>query len=97
MLALPKLLNDAEVISRLTKLNGWRREGKFISKSFEFETFMDGIRFVNTIAKVAERQEHHPDIGIEYTLVTLSIQTHSEGGLTAWDFDLAKEIDRVAP
>jgi 4a-hydroxytetrahydrobiopterin dehydratase len=89
----PKLLDDADVDARLAALKGWRRDGKFITKSFEFETFMDGIRFLNRVAKVAEEKDHHPDIQVRYTQVKLLIQTHSEGGLTAWDFDLAKGID----
>ena len=90
---LPKLLDDGEVTARLARLKGWKREGQFITKSFTFETFMDGIRFLNRVAKVAEKQEHHPDIRVRYTEVTLSIQTHSKGGLTARDFELAEAID----
>ncbi|HME19115.1 MAG TPA: 4a-hydroxytetrahydrobiopterin dehydratase [Nitrososphaerales archaeon] len=91
----PKLLNDAEVVKRLAALRGWKREGKFIAKSFEFETFMDGIRFLNRVARVAEELDHHPDIQVRYTQVRFSIQTHSEGGLTARDFELAKGIDGI--
>jgi len=91
--AVPKLLKDAEISSRLKDLKGWKREGKFIAKTFEFNHFMDAIAFVNEVAEAAERQEHHPDINIRYTTVKLSIQTHSEGGVTDWDFDLARAID----
>ena len=92
---MPRLLSDSEVSARLAGLKGWKREGRFITKSFEFETFMEGIRFLDRTAEVAEKQEHHPDIHVRYTEVTLSIQTHSEGGLTEWDFDLAKAIDEM--
>ncbi len=54
---------------------------------------MEGIAFVGKVAAIAEREEHHPDIHIRYTAITLSIQTHSEGGVTEWDLDLAKTID----
>jgi 4a-hydroxytetrahydrobiopterin dehydratase len=94
---LPRLLDDIEVGERLAALRGWKREGQFITKSFEFATFMDGIAFLNRVAKVAEEQDHHPDIQVRYTQVRLSLQTHSEGGLTAWDFDLAKGIDMIVP
>ena len=93
---MPRLLNDSEVSARLARLKGWKREGQFITKSFAFETFMDGMRFLDRTAEVAEKQEHHPDIHVRYTEVTLSIQTHSEGGLTERDFDLAKAIDGIA-
>ncbi len=89
------LLQKAEIERRLGKLRGWRREGKFISKTFEFDTFAEGIHFVDRVAKVADEQDHHPDIRVVYTTVKFSLQTHSEGGVTAWDFDLAKAIDEL--
>ncbi len=92
---MPKLLSEAEITSRLKGLKGWKHEGKFITRTLEFDHFMDAIAFVNEVAEAAERQEHHPDINIRYTTVKLSIQTHSEGRVTSWDFDLAKAIDVV--
>ncbi|MDA4120950.1 MAG: 4a-hydroxytetrahydrobiopterin dehydratase [Thaumarchaeota archaeon] len=93
---MPKLLTGQEVRERLKKLKGWKHEGKFITKPFEFENFMDGIAFIERVAMVAEKQEHHPDIHVRYTTVTLSVQTHSEGGVTEWDLDLAEAIERKA-
>jgi len=94
-LHVPKLLSDAEISSRLKGLNGWKHEGKFLTKTFEFGHFMDAIAFVNEVAEAAEREEHHPDINVRYTRVKLSIQTHSEGGVTAWDVNLARAVDVV--
>jgi 4a-hydroxytetrahydrobiopterin dehydratase len=91
----PKLLTVPEIKNHLKSLKGWKHEGKFITKTFEFEKFMDGIAFVNRVAKVAEEQEHHPDINIRYTTVRLSIQTHSEGGVTEWDVELATAIEKM--
>jgi len=91
----PKLLTDSEIKSRLKELDGWKHERKFITKTFEFDHFMDAIAFVNEVAEAAEREEHHPDMNIRYTTVKLSIQTHSEGGVTEWDVDLARAIDVV--
>jgi 4a-hydroxytetrahydrobiopterin dehydratase len=91
---MPRLLTSTEIKERLKRLKGWKREGNFVSKVFEFETFMDGIRFVNKVAKAAEKEEHHPDIAIRYTTVKLSVQTHSEGGVTEWDLDLAAAIEK---
>ena len=56
---------------------------------------MEGIRFLNRVAKIAESYEHHPDIKVRYTTVRLSLQTHSEGGVTSWDIGLAKRIERA--
>ncbi len=91
-----KLLAKAEIKKRLGKLDGWRYDRGFITKVFEFEQFSDGIRFVDAVAAVAERQEHHPDIHVRYTTVKLSVQTHSEGGVTGWDFQLAAAIDALS-
>jgi len=91
----PKLLTDSEIKSRLKELDGWKHERKFITKTFEFDHFMEAIAFVNEVAEAAEREEHHPDMNIRYTTVKLSIQTHSEGGVTEWDVDLARAIDVV--
>jgi 4a-hydroxytetrahydrobiopterin dehydratase len=89
----PALLNDSEVAARLKGLKGWKHEGSFIAKTFEFKEFMDGIVFINAVAKIAEKEEHHPDISIRYTTIKLSIQTDSEGGVTEWDFGLATKIE----
>ena len=87
-------LSEAQVDRGLKGLKGWKREGDFITKAFKFKTFLAGIRFVDAVAKIAEAQEHHPDIKVVWTTVTLSIQTHGEGGITDLDLDLAKEIER---
>jgi len=92
---LPRLLTGEEVREALRKLDGWTQKGKFIVKDFEFAEFMDGIRFVNAVAEVAERLEHHPDVRVRYTKVTLSLQTHSAGGVTSWDLQLARALDRL--
>lgn len=91
---MPKLLTDSEIASRLKPLTGWKHEGKFIAKVFEFERFMDGIAFLNKVAEIAEKEEHHPDIHVRYTTITLSLQTHSEGGVTEWDVELAEAIEK---
>lgn len=90
---MPALLSDGEVRRRLRELDGWKLRGSFLVKTFEFGSFIQGIRFLNRVAKVAEEQEHHPDIRVRYTQVELAIQTHDEGGLTVLDFELARAID----
>ena len=87
-------LSDSQVDRALKDLPGWSRQGDFISKAFKFRTFLAGIRFVDDVAKISESKEHHPDIHVRWTTVTLSIQTHDEGGVTGLDIDLAKEIER---
>lgn len=92
---MPRLLTDLEISDRLKRLKGWRHEGNFITKVFEFDRFMDGIDFVEGVAAVAEKEEHHPDINLRYTTITLALQTYSEGGVTQWDLDLAEAVERM--
>ncbi len=88
-------LNDADVTAGLTKLKGWTRKGDAIVKSFTFQKFAEGIRFVDRVAAEADKLDHHPDIDIRWTTVTMTLSTHSEGGLTRNDLELAAVIDRA--
>jgi 4a-hydroxytetrahydrobiopterin dehydratase len=78
----------------VASLDGWKRDGDYLVKEFNFKTFPAGIRFVDSVARIAESQEHHPDIHVIWTTVTLKITTHDEGGITKWDVALAKEVDK---
>ena len=89
---MPKL-NDAEVSEQLKALPGWERHDDSIRKLFRFKEFMDGIKFINRVAAKAEAADHHPDIAINYTRITTTCSTHSEGGITDKDIKLAKEIE----
>ncbi len=82
--------------ARLRGLKGWKLAGEAIEKTYQFRAYMEAISFINRVAEVAEREEHHPDIYNSWRTVRLSITTHDEGGLTEWDFDLARQIDALA-
>jgi len=86
-------LSDVEIAARLESVPGWQREGDWLRRAYKFDTFPAAIAFVNRVAEVAEALDHHPDITIEYTKVTLRVSTHDAGGLTANDFELATRID----
>ncbi|MEO8323007.1 MAG: 4a-hydroxytetrahydrobiopterin dehydratase [Actinomycetota bacterium] len=88
-------LDDEEIQQRLDELGDWEREGEEIHKVFEFDDFKGAIDFVNAVARLAERYDHHPDIDIRWNKVRLALSTHSEGGLTPWDFDLANDIEQT--
>jgi 4a-hydroxytetrahydrobiopterin dehydratase len=90
----PDLLEEEEIEQRTDELGDWEREGDAIQKNFEFEDFTAAIKFVNEVAKLADRYDHHPDIDIRWNRVKLVLSTHSEGGLTARDFDVAGEIEQ---
>ena len=89
------LLDDEEIQQRLNELGDWEREEDEIHKVYEFDDFTAAIKFVNDVAKMADRYDHHPDIHISYNKVTLTLSTHSEGGLTSLDFDLANDIEQT--
>ena len=89
-------LSRDEVAKRLKTLSGWTLEGDAIRKQFVFKGFPEAIAFVNRLAPEAEAADHHPDILVNYKRVTLTYSTHSEGGLTAKDFEGAALADRLA-
>jgi 4a-hydroxytetrahydrobiopterin dehydratase len=88
-------LDDAAIAAALATLPGWERHGDAIVRRFTFATFAEGIRFVDRVAAAADRADHHPDIDIRWTTVTMSLSTHSAGGLTKQDVALAAVIDRL--
>jgi 4a-hydroxytetrahydrobiopterin dehydratase len=90
------LLSDAEVQERLAGLPGWERKGESIEKSFKRGDFVGSVEFVQKLVEPAEAMNHHPDLAISWDTVTVTLSTHSEGGLTADDFELAEKIDALA-
>lgn len=86
----------AKQISNLLKtVPNWSKRGKTIRRTFEFKDFLHGIDFVNRVAKKAQKIDHHPDIDIRYSKVTLTLTTHDKGGLTEKDFSLALQCDEA--
>jgi len=89
-------LSDEEIDGQLSGLAGWSREGDAIVREFDRGDFVGSVRFVDSIVEPAEAMGHHPDIEISWATVRVLITTHSEGGLTEADFDLARRIDSIA-
>ena len=89
-------LDDSEIESRLADLEGWGRQGDAICKEFERNDFVGSVDFAKAIVGPAEEMGHHPDLTISWDTVEVTITTHSEGGVTANDFELAKRIDGLA-
>lgn len=90
------LLSESEVEARLAELSGWERSGEAIVKKFQRGDFAGSVEFVSSLLAPAEAMNHHPDLEISWDTVTVTISTHSEGGLTAADFELAGKIDALA-
>lgn len=90
-----EILSDSEADERLGFRPGWVRTGAVIFREVELASFPQAIEVVNRVAELAEAAGHHPDIDIRWRTVTFRLTTHSAGGLTAKDFDLAAQIDAV--
>ncbi|HEY2163680.1 MAG TPA: 4a-hydroxytetrahydrobiopterin dehydratase [Gemmatimonadaceae bacterium] len=88
-------LSDLEIQRALGTLPGWARRGDVLTKTFSFDRFADGIRFVDRLARAADDMNHHPDIDVRYTKVTIMLSTHDAGGITESDLRLAEKIEMV--
>ncbi len=93
---MPRILEDFDVARRLERHAGWSARAHALQREFEFSTFVDAIDFVGRVAVEAEAMDHHPDIDVRYRRVILTLKTHSVGGITDLDFDLAARLDRIA-
>ncbi len=88
--------SEIEIESNLKLLQGWARDGINIKKTFVLKGFVEAANLVQKIVPLAEDMDHHPDVRIfAYKRVEISISTHSVGGLTRKDFELAKKIDAL--
>jgi len=85
--------SDARFQNELAALPGWECRGQIISRVYEFKDFPEAMKFVNTVAALAEQAQHHPDIEVRWNKVTLALTTHEAGGLTERDFALARQCD----
>ena len=90
------VLTQAEIDHALQNLHGWKSEGSAIQRVFLFDTFPHAMEFVNKIANAAEAANHHPDILINYSKVTLTLISHDSGGVTPRDIRMAGTINQVA-
>jgi 4a-hydroxytetrahydrobiopterin dehydratase len=94
---MPELLNPEAIQTLLMEIPNWELEGDMISRTVEFPSFLEAVDAVNNIAREAEAMDHHPDIDIRWRTVRLALSTHSAGGLTTLDFQLAKKLDQLLP
>jgi 4a-hydroxytetrahydrobiopterin dehydratase len=88
-------LGDAELSQILPSLPGWSLSGGTLRKTFSHGSFPEAIVFVNAVAQLAEVANHHPDVDIRYSDITLSLVTHDAGGITAKDVALARDVEEV--
>ena len=89
-------LTEEQIGEKMGEIEGWEREGEAITKSFDRGDFVGSVKFVDSIVEPAEEMNHHPDLSISWSEVKVTVSTHSEGGLTDNDFELAQQIDALA-
>jgi 4a-hydroxytetrahydrobiopterin dehydratase len=89
------VLTDEQVDAAAENLDGWERVDGALRRSVKFGAFLDGIDAVRRVAEHAEREDHHPDIDIRWRTVTFALVTHSEGGITDKDVQMAAQINEV--
>jgi len=91
---MPKL-TATQIRAALPKVRRWQKKGSVIHRTYQLKDFPAAIKFVNAVARLAEKAWHHPDIDIRWNQVTLRLTTHDAGGLTEKDFDLAGKFDHL--
>lgn len=90
-----KKLDKTEISASLQGINGWKAENDILTKRFEFKNFAEALGFVNRIGDIAEKHDHHPDICFGWGYAEINLTTHDRGGITDFDFAVAKEIEEI--
>jgi 4a-hydroxytetrahydrobiopterin dehydratase len=88
-------LSDDVVDQKLKSISGWQRQGSEISKAFNFKNYYETMAFVNAIAFLAHKSDHHPDLEVGYNKCRVRFSTHSAGGITEKDLASAAQIDKL--
>ena len=89
-------LTERQIAAKLKEVPRWKRVGKTIERTWDFETFMEAVAFMNRVFALAEEANHHPNLENVWATVKIRYTTHDAGGLTSKDFAMAKKIDKVA-
>jgi len=89
------LLNIKQINDELDNMDGWVFENNKITKSYHFNSYMDGIKFVNIVAEKAEEVNHHPDLVVGWCEVSVSFTSHDQGGVTSACVEMAKTIEKL--
>ena len=88
-------LEPPEIEANLASLTGWSYDNRQILKTYLFDTYKSGLVFAVAVGHLADRMDHHPDIMITYQKVKIGLNTHDVGGISTFDFELAKQIESI--
>jgi 4a-hydroxytetrahydrobiopterin dehydratase len=89
------LIAEPQFNEKMKRIPEWEGDRKAIERTYEFDDFDQALDFVNEVGEIADEEEHHPDIDIRFNKVRLSLSTHSEGGVTDLDLQMAEKIDNL--
>ena len=94
------LLSDIQIKQFLTEIPGWKilvkeNNNKYLTRSVKFKNYEQTLKFINTIAKIIQAEDHHPDICFGYNQCEIAFMTHSAGGITTYDFICAAHIEKI--
>ncbi len=90
-----KKLSPDEILENLAEMEDWHAENDILSRKFKFENFAQALEFVNRVGEIAEKHDHHPDITFGWGYAEINLTTHDRGGITAFDFAVAKEVNDI--
>jgi 4a-hydroxytetrahydrobiopterin dehydratase len=85
-------LDSKQIEAMLADAPGWSESGGKVTRTFEFPTYAAGVVFASAVAHIADSMDHHPDLLIGYRKVSVSVNTHDVGGISPWDFELARRV-----
>jgi 4a-hydroxytetrahydrobiopterin dehydratase len=88
-------LSKDEIEKELQQVAGWAIEDGQLARTFTFKAYKDGVVFTSAVGYIADKLDHHPDITLTYGKVRVAVNTHSVGGISPYDFELARRIDRI--
>jgi 4a-hydroxytetrahydrobiopterin dehydratase len=88
-------LSEAEILERLPNAKGWERHGDMLVRTWQFPSFRRAMEFVNQVAALCEKNDHHPDLVVSYRNVRVEMFTHDAGGITELDFSVIAEINEI--
>lgn len=88
-------MDDKQIRMKLESLSGWEHQGEEIRKVFKFGNYYQTMAFVNAVAWISHREDHHPELEVGYNQCMVRYSTHSAGGLTESDFVCAAKVEKL--
>ena len=88
-------LDEKEILDNLSKVSEWVYNNGYLERDIEFSKYLDSIEFINKVAIIAEKKDHHPKLTSNFNSLLIQLKTHDANGISQKDFQLAKAIDAI--